>query len=203
MKWLNLAFHESTWIIVLTIVQFWQTNIKIVNSLILIIKFKIWGTEEGSHITFRPSFSFLSEISASYSQWQCGRFRLFCFSPPSFLIRFVFQPATSEYIVKDTGNCSPRYLRCTINQVFIKYLNKSIIFVRVLKLSCILVFFLQIPCTYDLLATSGMQLALLVQPLALPHPSEEPIQVMPALFYLYIIYLFIFLIFDGIFCSSR
>ncbi|KAK4395543.1 protein transport protein Sec24-like [Sesamum angolense] len=59
-------------------------------------------------------------------------------------------PATSEYIVKDTGNCSPRYIRCTINQI---------------------------PCTVDLLSTSAMQLALLVQPLALPHPSEEPIQV--------------------------
>ncbi|OWM84267.1 hypothetical protein CDL15_Pgr011652 [Punica granatum] len=59
-------------------------------------------------------------------------------------------PATSDYIVSDTGNCSPRYMRCTINQI---------------------------PCTADLLATSGMQLALLVQPLALPHPSEEPIQV--------------------------
>lgn len=59
-------------------------------------------------------------------------------------------PATSDYIVKDTGNCSPRYMRCTINQI---------------------------PCTSDLLTTSGMQLALLVQPLALPHPSEEPIQV--------------------------
>ncbi|KAK3017807.1 hypothetical protein RJ639_003664 [Escallonia herrerae] len=59
-------------------------------------------------------------------------------------------PATSEYVVSDTGNCSPRYLRCTINQI---------------------------PCTSDLLNTSGMQLALLVQPLALPHPSEEPIQV--------------------------
>lgn len=58
-------------------------------------------------------------------------------------------PATSDYIVKDTGNCSPRYMRCTINQI---------------------------PCTVDLLTTSGMQLALLVQPLALPHPSEEPIQ---------------------------
>ncbi|KAG5522496.1 hypothetical protein RHGRI_034613 [Rhododendron griersonianum] len=33
-----------------------------------------------------------------------------------------------------------------------------------------------IPCTVDLLTTSGMQLALMVQPLALPHPSEEPIQ---------------------------
>ncbi|RVW99550.1 Protein transport protein Sec24-like [Vitis vinifera] len=60
-------------------------------------------------------------------------------------------PATSDYIVRDTGNCSPRYMRCTINQI---------------------------PCTADLLTTSGMQLALLVQPLALPHPSEEPIQVM-------------------------
>lgn len=59
-------------------------------------------------------------------------------------------PATSDYIVRDTGNCSPRYMRCTINQI---------------------------PCTADLLTTSGMQLALLVQPLALPHPSEEPIQV--------------------------
>ncbi|XP_043719729.1 protein transport protein Sec24-like At4g32640 isoform X2 [Telopea speciosissima] len=59
-------------------------------------------------------------------------------------------PATSNYIVKDTGNCSPRFMRCTINQI---------------------------PCTGDLLMTSGMQLALMVQPLALPHPSEEPIQV--------------------------
>ncbi|GFP82411.1 protein transport protein sec24-like at4g32640 [Phtheirospermum japonicum] len=59
-------------------------------------------------------------------------------------------PATREYIVKDTGNCSPRYMRCTINQI---------------------------PCTVDLLSTSAMQLALLIQPLALPHPSEEPIHV--------------------------
>ncbi|KAL8236458.1 hypothetical protein R6Q59_017539 [Mikania micrantha] len=59
-------------------------------------------------------------------------------------------PATSEFIVKDTGNCSPRYMRCTINQI---------------------------ACTSDLLTTSGMQLALLVQPLGLPHPSEEPIQI--------------------------
>ncbi|KVH93970.1 Gelsolin domain-containing protein [Cynara cardunculus var. scolymus] len=59
-------------------------------------------------------------------------------------------PATSEFIARDTGNCSPRYMRSTINQI---------------------------PCTSDLLNTSGMQLALLVQPLALPHPSEEPIQI--------------------------
>ncbi|PPS06533.1 hypothetical protein GOBAR_AA14116 [Gossypium barbadense] len=59
-------------------------------------------------------------------------------------------PATSDYVVRDTGNCSPRYMRCTINQI---------------------------PCTADLLTTSSMQLALLVQPMALPHPSEDPIQV--------------------------
>ncbi|RLM57913.1 hypothetical protein C2845_PM18G06560 [Panicum miliaceum] len=57
--------------------------------------------------------------------------------------------ASSEFIVKDTGNCSPRLMRCTINQI---------------------------PCTGDLLTTSGMPLALMVQPFALPHPSEEPIQ---------------------------
>jgi len=43
----------------------------------------------------------------------------------------------------------------------------------------------QVPCTADLLATSGMQLALLVQPLALPHPSEEPIQVCDYLYNLW------------------
>ncbi|KAF9594960.1 hypothetical protein IFM89_035530 [Coptis chinensis] len=59
-------------------------------------------------------------------------------------------PAGSEYIVKDVGNCSPRYMRCTVNQI---------------------------PCTGDLLSTSSMPFALLVQPFALQHPSEEPIQV--------------------------
>ncbi|CAM0950023.1 unnamed protein product [Alopecurus aequalis] len=57
--------------------------------------------------------------------------------------------ASSEFIVKDTGNCSPRLMRCTMNQI---------------------------PCTGDLVTTSGMPLALMVQPFALPHPSEEPIQ---------------------------
>ncbi|XP_023005978.1 protein transport protein Sec24-like At4g32640 [Cucurbita maxima] len=59
-------------------------------------------------------------------------------------------PASSEFIARDTGNCSPRFMRCTIGQI---------------------------PCTADLLNTSAMQLALLVQPFALLHPSEEPIQV--------------------------
>uniref|UniRef100_A0A453K594 Zinc finger Sec23/Sec24-type domain-containing protein n=1 Tax=Aegilops tauschii subsp. strangulata TaxID=200361 RepID=A0A453K594_AEGTS len=59
------------------------------------------------------------------------------------------QAASSEFIVKDTGNCSPRLMRCTMNQI---------------------------PCTGDLLTTSGMPLAIMVQPFALPHPSEEAIQ---------------------------
>ncbi|XVF42124.1 hypothetical protein PTKIN_Ptkin01aG0335000 [Pterospermum kingtungense] len=59
-------------------------------------------------------------------------------------------PATSDYIVRDTGNCSPRYTRCTIHQI---------------------------PWTADLLTNCGMQLALLVQPLAIAHPTEEPIEV--------------------------
>ena len=33
------------------------------------------------------------------------------------ICHFFVKPATSDYIVKDTGNCSPRYMRCTINQV--------------------------------------------------------------------------------------
>lgn len=50
----------------------------------------------------------------------------------------------------------------------------------------LLIFFLkfQIPCTDDLLTTSGMQLALMVQPLAIPHPSEETVQVMNDYFYI-------------------
>lgn len=31
------------------------------------------------------------------------------------------KPATSDYVVRDTGNCSPRYMRCTINQVTMKH----------------------------------------------------------------------------------
>lgn len=59
-------------------------------------------------------------------------------------------PATGDFIVRDTGNCSPRLMRCTMSQI---------------------------PCTADLLSTSSMPLALMVQPLALPHPAEEPIQI--------------------------
>ncbi|PPD78935.1 hypothetical protein GOBAR_DD24135 [Gossypium barbadense] len=34
-------------------------------------------------------------------------------------------PATSDYIVRDTGNCSPRYMRCTINQVYFFLIDVS------------------------------------------------------------------------------
>ncbi|KAJ3671893.1 hypothetical protein LUZ60_007972 [Juncus effusus] len=58
-------------------------------------------------------------------------------------------PSTGEFIVRDTGNCSPRLMRCTVNQI---------------------------PCSGDILAQSCMPLALMVQPFALLHPSEEAIQ---------------------------
>ncbi|KAG0560568.1 hypothetical protein M758_10G185600 [Ceratodon purpureus] len=58
--------------------------------------------------------------------------------------------ATTHFVVRDTGNCSPRFMRCTLNQI---------------------------PCSGDLLSNSGMPLAVMVQPLALPDPSEEPIQI--------------------------
>jgi hypothetical protein len=57
-----------------------------------------------------------------------------------FLWCFFVQPATSDFIVRDTGNCSPRYMKCTINQVIFNFcdiflaLNK---FMRNAKISCL------------------------------------------------------------------
>ncbi|CAA7400497.1 unnamed protein product [Spirodela intermedia] len=59
-------------------------------------------------------------------------------------------PTSSDFIVKDKGNCSPRLMRCTVNQI---------------------------PCTGEIRLGSNMPLALIVQPFALSHPSEEPIQI--------------------------
>lgn len=61
--------------------------------------------------------------------------------PPSSLSRF---------IVRDTGNASPRLLRSTLNVV---------------------------PVSTDMLNNSGMQFALSVQPLALPDPEDDPVVV--------------------------
>jgi hypothetical protein len=61
--------------------------------------------------------------------------------PPSSLSRF---------IVRDTGNASPRLLRSTLNVV---------------------------PVSPDMLNNSGMQFALSVQPLALPDPDDDPVVV--------------------------
>lgn len=58
-------------------------------------------------------------------------------------------PASSRFVVRDRGNCSPRYLRCTLNHV---------------------------PNTPELLNNCAMPLALVVSPLALPDPGDEPIQ---------------------------
>ncbi|CAA2960780.1 transport Sec24-like At4g32640 [Olea europaea subsp. europaea] len=46
------------------------------------------------------------------------------------------QPATSDYIIKDTGNCSPRLMRCTINQGCATLLSPvSILFPNQLEVS--------------------------------------------------------------------
>ena len=58
--------------------------------------------------------------------------------------------ATSSFVAKDLGSCSPRYMRSTMSTI---------------------------PNSGDLLSSSGMPLTIIVQPLAMPHPEEEPIQV--------------------------
>ena len=55
-----------------------------------------------------------------------------------------------DIFARDLGSCNPRYMRSTLSTI---------------------------PHSADLLSQSGMPLTLLVQPLALPHPEEEPIQV--------------------------
>ena len=52
--------------------------------------------------------------------------------------------------VRDRGSCSPRYLRATLNHV---------------------------PHSPELLGNAAMPLALVVSPLALPDPGDDPIQV--------------------------
>ena len=59
-------------------------------------------------------------------------------------------PASTTFCARDLGSCNPRYMRSTLSTI---------------------------PHSADLLSQSGMPLSLLVQPLALPHPEEEPIQV--------------------------
>merc|ERR1719375_1843378 len=58
--------------------------------------------------------------------------------------------STSNFIAVDRGNCSPRYMRLTLGTV---------------------------PCSGDLARNCRMPFALSVQPLALPHPEEELLQV--------------------------
>lgn len=58
--------------------------------------------------------------------------------------------STSNFIAVDRGNCSPRYMRLTLGTV---------------------------PCSGDLAKNCRMPFALAVQPLALPHPEEELLQV--------------------------
>ncbi|GIL50904.1 hypothetical protein Vafri_6870 [Volvox africanus] len=59
-------------------------------------------------------------------------------------------PASSRFVVRDRGSCSPRYLRSTLNHV---------------------------PHSPELLTTCAMPLALVVSPLALPDPGDDLIQI--------------------------
>ncbi|EPS66653.1 hypothetical protein M569_08123, partial [Genlisea aurea] len=57
---------------------------------------------------------------------------------------------SNDSTARRIGNCSPRYMSCSLNQI---------------------------PCSADRLSKSGMQLSLLVQPLAIPCSSEDPISI--------------------------
>ncbi len=59
-------------------------------------------------------------------------------------------PANAPFIVRDRGSASPRLMRATLNAM---------------------------PATADLLSNSTMQLGVVVQPLALPDPQDDPIGV--------------------------
>ena len=58
-------------------------------------------------------------------------------------------PSTSSFLVRDMGNCSPRFMRCSLGQV---------------------------PQSAEVQAACHMPLLLSVQPLALQEPGEEPVQ---------------------------
>eukprot|EP00899_Mesostigma_viride_P012163 jgi/Mesvir1/20948/Mv08019-RA.1 len=58
--------------------------------------------------------------------------------------------SSSNFIVRDTGNCSPRVMRSTVAQL---------------------------PHAPDLASCSGLSMGILVTPFAVPHPEEEPIPV--------------------------
>jgi protein transport protein SEC24 len=59
-------------------------------------------------------------------------------------------PSTARFIVRDCGGASPRLLRSTLNAV---------------------------PHSPELLGSSGMPFSLVVQPMALPDPADDPVQV--------------------------
>ncbi len=59
--------------------------------------------------------------------------------------------ATTDYVVRDRGNATPRAMRPTLHLV---------------------------PSGSDLLKQSGLPLAVIIQPLAAPQPGDTPLQVM-------------------------
>ena len=61
-------------------------------------------------------------------------------------------PTQSRFVVRDTGNANPRFMRCTLSML---------------------------PYNSDLLKQSAMSLAVLVQPFALLDPADDQLQVSP------------------------
>ena len=61
-------------------------------------------------------------------------------------------PASSDFVVRDRGNATPRAMRPTLHLI---------------------------PAGADLLKQSGMPLAVVLQPLAAPLPGDTPLQVGP------------------------
>ena len=59
-------------------------------------------------------------------------------------------PASSRFIVKDRGDCSPRCMRATLNAI---------------------------PVTSDLWKVGAMPMAVVISPLALPDPMDDEIRV--------------------------
>ena len=96
-------------------------------------------------------------------------------------------PASAQFVARDTGNCTPRHggrvsPRCLR---WWRRVHPPPLSLRSMRLGpgaaaaatrYMRLTTHQIPVSADLRATSGMPLAVLVQPLALPDPDEPPIQ---------------------------
>lgn len=59
-------------------------------------------------------------------------------------------PASARFVVRDLGDCSPRFMRSSLNNV---------------------------PTTADMLRTAGLPMAIVLQPLAVPQPGDDGVAI--------------------------